>query len=56
MVVEWVALYPFDFLLSFACVYFSAATSSTRVRIIKRELGIETLSRVVFLLYAYREP
>ena len=28
--------------------YFSAPTSLTRVRIIKRKLGIETLNRVVF--------
>ena len=36
--------------------YFLAVTSSTRVRIIKPELGIETLNRVAVLLYAHQEP
>ena len=53
MVVEWAALYPFSFLLSLPIAYFSAAPSLTSVRIIKRELGTETIGRVVFLSYAY---
>ena len=59
MAVEWAAFYPFNSLLSLPIAYFSAATSLTRVRIIRQEFGIdtiETLNRVIVLLYAYHGP
>ena len=56
LMVEGSALYPFlSFCLCLSLI-FLAATSLTRVRIIKRELGIETLNRFIVLLYAYHGP